>query len=126
MVKDRSARAALFFGALLAFGGTTAVAEADAGAPAPAQGESGTEFPKERIPKISLSVSPAEAGVGDVITWRLSVVRHRDAVGRVDVEGLRQRSTGTAGSRIPHMSQSNIAMQLLHVLQPKNVLDQPV
>jgi hypothetical protein len=75
---------------------SVAVDEKDGGSPEPSVEEDETGFPGNRIPEITLSVTPKEASVGEVVYWRLAIARHPEVQVRLGTEasfgGLEVRS----------------------------------
>ena len=58
-------------------------------------------------------------GVGEV-----AVVPEADAVGRIDVEGLRLGGAVAAGGRVAHVADADVALQLEHVVLLEHVAHQ--
>jgi hypothetical protein len=54
----------------------------------------------------------------------VAVVRHGDAVGRIDVERLRIRRATGAGGRIAHVSDTDTSEEALHVVLAEHVANQ--
>src|ERR1700733_9330185 len=58
-------------------------------------------------------------GIGEV-----AVVAEADAVGRIDVEGLRLGGTVAAGGRVTHVADADVALELEHVMLLEHVAHQ--
>jgi hypothetical protein len=91
-------------------GPSPADGETDGGLSEPIVEEDQPGFPPNRVPEITLSVTPKEASVGEVVYWRLGIVRHPEVQVRLGTEA----SFGDLEVRSKQVSEREPSGDLIH------------